>query len=45
MTKSIELGIRGRIIVYFDGKDVKVRNESSCVLIVDNQLLHPGETI
>ena len=45
MTKIIELGMRGRIVVYLDGENIRITNNSSCVLLVDNQLLHPGETI
>lgn len=45
MTKSIYIGARGRIVVYFDGKDVRVKNETSCHLIVDNKMLAPGETV
>jgi len=45
MTKIIEIGARGRIVVYLDGNELKVSNQTSCVLIVDNKLCNLGETV
>lgn len=43
MTKIIEIGGRGRLVI--DGRDIKVRNETSCHLIIDNKMVAPGETV
>lgn len=45
MTKRIVLGARGSLVVYYDGKDVRIKNESSCALVVDGELLLPGQEI
>lgn len=45
MTRTIEIGGRGRLVVYIEGKDIKVRNETSCHLIIDNKMVAPGETV
>jgi hypothetical protein len=45
MTKIIEIGARGRLIVYCQGNEVKVNNQTSCHLIIDGKMVAPGETV
>ncbi len=44
MTKVIEIGARGQIVVYIENGEIRISNSTSCVLIVDNKPLQPGET-
>ena len=43
MTRLIEIGARGQLVI--EGKDIKIRNETSCHLIIDNKMVAPGETV
>ncbi len=45
MTRVIEIGSRGRIIVYFENQEIKISNSTSCHLIIDNKMVAPGETV
>lgn len=44
MTKVIEIGNRGSIVVYIEDNEIKVNNNTTCSFVVDGKLLHPGET-
>ncbi len=44
--REITLGIRGKLIVYMDGTDIKIKNESSCHLLIDDEIiLYPGQVV
>ena len=45
MEKIIMIASRGRLVVYYDGKEVRVRNETSCHLLINNQIVAPGQEI
>ncbi len=45
MTREIQIGSRGIIAVYFDGQQVRVKNLTSCHLIIDDQMVAPGEEV
>jgi len=44
MTRIIELGKRGRLVMWVEGNYIRINNETSCTLIVDGKPLNPGET-
>ena len=45
MTRIIEIGKRGMIVVYLEDGKIKISNSTSCHLVIDNKMVQPGETV
>jgi hypothetical protein len=44
MTRIIQIGIRGQLVIYLDNGTIRISNETSCSLLIDGKLVNPGET-
>jgi hypothetical protein len=45
MTRIIEIGARGQLVVYIENGAVRVNNATTCTLVIDGKLVNPGETV
>ncbi len=45
MTKIIELGNKGSIVIYIENNEIKINNNTSCTLKIDGKPIQPGESV